>query len=813
MKGLNRRLHGPNYSNKIRRGTSGQFYECRHCGANYQYKRDARNCSHNKKQNCEECEKMKYTMCISCKDEGYTICRECCEFGPMPCEIWDSVESDKEMDAESFEAPRAKVIGGIRISKNPYFPTGTSLQGYVKTNRQELRSAFGNPNMRESDDGKSKGKEWNLYLGGKRVTIYDYREKGKRGTKYFNIGGKEKYAPLLVAQVLSAHTGEYRPAKDIHPQWLEDERRHELVESLDDYPNIDFVKAQEVENNRAYYRMKHNKKNFPNYGAESYGFCAVCNHIGMFQVEDLPVGPRWFCTEKHYAQYAGLPVKESGYYGFEAEREIETEYFARFGDKRGGKEWGTYNFEWWSDAGDWKPLGEDTTGWDEDDFEDFRLEKEYELIHDMLQNPKSGLYRAIENIQTEGWDEEFQTSYQVRDEDGDVRKLDLYITWSEPHNVRQKIQYYDKEPLYRLEFFADSKKLPPVEKAIDSGIASGATMEGLDLALGAEEPPEKDDPLESWMEDFDTEEPSVYWWTKGVIMEKMKDRDLTEDDLVNIIELVAVNAPMDSITRGMREAEQLGDKHIWEILKLAATGRAELLTDDMIHSEKLREYQTEDEVEMMSCPHCSEFGDGEIPSSVDYDPGDRWEPPSIDVNTWETCEYCDGKGEVEDTPENEKIPTWDWDSLTPPEPDYDRYEGRYDDWEAEGGDADATVVWEMMQQNFNNPDAVRLYYTTIFGDDPHHLDQSHAGMVEMVAEAVQQNWRNQDFINYVSKELGFDIQEAESNGDKQLEESIKRTKMSAIRTGLAITTFGIVLWNLWTNKKQESQISDIMDLV
>jgi len=47
----------------------------------------------------------------------------------------------------------------------------------------------------------------------------------------------------------------------------------------------------------------------------------------------------------------------------------------------------------------------------------------------------------------------------------------------------------------------------------------------------------------------------------------------------------------------------------------------------------------------------------------------------------------------------------------------------------------------------------------------------------------------------------------------ELEESKKRTKMSMIRTGLAITTFGIVLFNLWTNKKQEKDISDIMDLV
>jgi len=55
--------------------------------------------------------------------------------------------------------------------------------------------------------------------------------------------------------------------------------------------------------------------------------------------------------------------------------------------------------------------------------------------------------------------------------------------------------------------------------------------------------------------------------------------------------------------------------------------------------------------------------------------------------------------------------------------------------------------------------------------------------------------------------------ESFSAESEELEESKKRTKMSAIRTGLAITTFGIVLWNLWTNKKQESQISDIMDLV
>jgi len=459
-------------------------------------------------------------------------------------------------------------------------------------------------------------------------------------------------------------------------------------------------------------------------------------------------------------------------------------------------------------------------------------------------------------------------------------------------------------------FEAESKKLPPVEKAEISGIASGATMEGLEM-LAAEEPPEKDDPLESWMEDYDaeterwiripsptkyspfygkgyakkrifpneqearrdyeklireepsmtgyrggtnigvecgcgnfvlkeepiwnhrsqirgwdirnhpiqvhsknidrshhywgheptseewefatrwkegekniveiegatkdwleferitympmrmleaedTEDPSVYWWVKGALMENTKDRDMTEDDLVYIIQMVAANAPMDSITKGMREAEQFGDKGVWEILKLAAMGRAEILTDKQIHSEKLRDYRSE-EVVMIECPHCYEFGDGEIPADIHYDPGDRWEPPSLDVNSWETCEWCNGKGEVTEE-EAEGIPTWDWDILEPDEPDYDRY------------DAECVIC------------------------------------KDEIGEVVCTNCV-----------LGKSAEE--TNGDKQLELALKRTQMSALRTGLSVLTFGIVIlstftgWNFWTNKKQEQQISDIMGLV
>ena len=43
--------------------------------------------------------------------------------------------------------------------------------------------------------------------------------------------------------------------------------------------------------------------------------CVMCDLEGQFKVEDLPNGERWFCTEKHYAEYSGLPVYEEGYYG------------------------------------------------------------------------------------------------------------------------------------------------------------------------------------------------------------------------------------------------------------------------------------------------------------------------------------------------------------------------------------------------------------------------------------------------------------------------------------------------------------------
>jgi len=161
----------------------------------------------------------------------------------------------ESFDGKVFEA-REKKIGSITIVKNPNFPSGTSLQAYIKTNRAELRKVFGNPNMGESGDGKSKGKEWNLIVGNHRVTIYDKREKDKKGTKYFNIGGSRKYAALLVAQALSIHRNERVYAKEIVPQWLEDKRHHQQVKSIDEHPDLTYERAKEYEDSKSRYRAE-----------------------------------------------------------------------------------------------------------------------------------------------------------------------------------------------------------------------------------------------------------------------------------------------------------------------------------------------------------------------------------------------------------------------------------------------------------------------------------------------------------------------------------------------------------------------------
>ena len=57
----------------------------------------------------------------------------------------------------------------------------------------------------------------------------------------------------------------------------------------------------------------------PAWKAESFSVesgCANCDKQSHFTHEDLPVGPRSFCSEKCWAEYVGMPIHPEGYYGF-----------------------------------------------------------------------------------------------------------------------------------------------------------------------------------------------------------------------------------------------------------------------------------------------------------------------------------------------------------------------------------------------------------------------------------------------------------------------------------------------------------------
>ena len=217
--------------------------------------------------------------------------------------------------------------------------------------------------------------------------------------------------------------------------------------------------------------------------------CAVCESEGVFQVEDLPVGTRKFCSEKCFTEYTGLPAKPEGHYG--------------------------------------------------------------------LSKPSTRLAQ-MQNAENKG-----------------------------------------------------KNKINPIEKAGISGVASGATIEGLSALMGAEdpygakwealrkskryrdkaaitgkkaydrfakiiaekkleaeEPPEKDDPLESWMEDYDAEE-SAYWFLKG---EMQSRAPLTEMDLEQIMEMLQ-NVPAKEMNEAMEQADMMGDEAAMIVLIMANNKR------------------------------------------------------------------------------------------------------------------------------------------------------------------------------------------------------------------------------------------------
>lgn len=200
---------------------------------------------------------------------------------------------------------------------------------------------------------------------------------------------------------------------------------------------------------------------------------------------------------------------------------IEKKYFTRYGFSEGGKEWGEISFEWMPTVNEWMPYNEDDP-LSKNDLELFRKEKEYELVNEMLKNEKSRLHTFYINNPYHVDEEEFDTKYEVLNEDGEIENLGLLISWDEPEIEYRKSQYStDPEtPLYRFEF-------------------------------------------------LDAEEQSAYWFLKG---EMQSRAPLNEMDLEQIMEMLQ-NVPKKEMDDAIEQAEMMGDEAAMIVLVMADNKR------------------------------------------------------------------------------------------------------------------------------------------------------------------------------------------------------------------------------------------------
>ena len=221
---------------------------------------------------------------------------------------------------------------------------------------------------------------------------------------------------------------------------------------------------------------------------------------------------------------------------------IEKKYFTRYGFSEGGKEWGEISFEWMPTVNEWMPYNEDDP-LSKDDLELFRKEKEYELVNEMLNDEKSRLHTFYINNPYHVDEEEFNTKYEVLNEDGEIENLGLLISWDEPEIEYRKSQYStDPEtPLYRFEF-------------------------------------------------LDAEEQSAYWFLKG---EMQSRAPLNEMDLEQIMEMLQ-NVPAKEMNEAIEQAEMMGDEAAMIVLVMADNKRKfreeYASEDEELSHEQLRAY-------------------------------------------------------------------------------------------------------------------------------------------------------------------------------------------------------------------------------
>ena len=289
---------------------------------------------------------------------------------------------------------------------------------------------------------------------------------------------------------------------------------------------------------------------------------------------------------------------------------IEKKYFTRYGFSEGGKEWGEISFEWMPTVNEWMPYNEDDP-LSKNDLELFRKEKEYELVNEMLKNEKSRLHTFYINNPYHVDEEEFDTKYEVLNEDGEIENLGLLISWDEPEIEYRKTQYStDPEtPLYRFEF-------------------------------------------------LDAEEQSAYWFLKG---EMQSRAPLNEMDLEQIMEMLQ-NVPAKEMNEAIEQAEMMGDEAAMIVLVMADNKRKfreEYASEDEPSVEKSTAYFSRLKSQNPDLARKIEFSiknEDELPieeiekAGFDKDKIEEWVDligvEDENLQPYESCSTCEGEGYI-----------------------------------------------------------------------------------------------------------------------------------------------------------------------
>ena len=542
---------------------------------------------------------------------------------------------------------------------------------------------------------------------------------------------------------------------------------------------------------------------------------------------------------------------------------LEKKYFHRYGFSEGGKEWGEMRFDWMPTVNEWRPYNEDDP-LAENDLELFIEEKEYELVNQMLDDENSRLHKFFINNPRYVEEEEFDTNYKVLNEDGEIEKLGFLISWGEPDIEYRKSQYStDPEtPLYRFEFLNAEDQ--SAYWFLKGEMQSRAPLNQMDLEQILEmlqNVPKKE--MNEAMEQAEMmgDEAAMIVLIMADNKRKFREEYASEDE-PSVEKSTAYFSKLKSPNPDLARKIEFSVKNEDE-LPTEEIEKAGFQEDKVEEWVDLVGVEDSNLVGFERCSDCE--GEGFI--ITNYYPATRYDPADGD---FEECEICYGSGEIDpadymdkdgnymaesfEAESSKRYFAWEnlinaiiedvfrkfkikkshsYDDILKSQPK----DGEDDVFIAHGSRrfrcsfdgkgkcfelSKAAMSDSLLKYVSDNDYGLWRYFPTEETKDKvkayqEKLRKKFDLPIELF---VKETYHDEEYGYEPSLIMGVSVgkseknemlgrKKAESHADRQLEESIKRTKLSAIRTGLAITTFGIVMLNLWINRKQSQQIDNL----